>query len=71
MFRTCWYESNSGAAGKLFLKLIQDYSITVQQREASETKRQLKDASCSEHVGMNQVVAQLESYFGNFNYGNS
>ena len=42
-----------------------------QQREGSEMKKQLKDALCSEHVGMNWVVAQLKSYFGNFNYGNS
>ena len=34
-----------------------------QQREASEMKRQLKDALCSKHVGLNQIVAQLESYF--------
>ena len=36
-----------------------------QQKEASEMKRQLKDALCSKHVGLNQIVAELESYFRN------
>ena len=32
-------------------------------KEQSEIKRQLKDALCSEHVGMNNVVAELKDYF--------
>ena len=34
-----------------------------QQREASEMKRQLRKALCSELVGKNETVAELKDYF--------